>query len=256
MNFPQSAPPDLPPLVIRSADLPRHGTIVPFRGSQADGYYDPPHTHDRAQFSYRIEGFSIVRIADRRIFLPLGRGVWIPADVVHEVTCRGPAAYNAFYAAPDLAPQPDTVRVMEVSDLLHALIEALIEEGSDAAPDRQGPMCNLILNEIERATDVAGTAPIMPQSPRLRDICEELVRQPAQRLDLDVWAVRAGMSRRTFTRAFRQETGLSPGKWYQQLRMDHIDRLLEQGVTLQQAAFRLGYSSSASLGRAYGRAGR
>lgn len=244
----------LPAVGIRSADLSRDRTVIAFRGRQADGYYDPPHTHDRGQFSYRIEGFSVVNASGRHIFLPPGRGVWIPAGVVHEVTCRGPAAYNAFYVDRAASRQPETVRVIAVSPLLHALVECLLDEDSARHRDRHELVAALILDEIARADDVGATAPVMPLSPRLRALCDGIYAEPARSLDLDAWAAEAGMSRRTFTRTFRDETGLSPGKWHQQLRMHHVDGLLARGLTLQQAAFHLGYSGVASLARAYGRA--
>lgn len=253
MNRAKSRTDRLPAVEVTSAGLRRDGTIVAFRGRQSDGYYDPPHTHDRGQFSYRIEGFSVVQAPGRSIFLPPGRGVWIPAGVVHEVTCRGPAAYNAFYVAPSAAPQPESVRVIAVSPLLHALVECLLNEEAPVRTERHALMAQLVLDEIGQAADIGATAPVMPQSSRLRALCDRLYMDPASPLDLDAWAADAGMSRRSFTRAFREETGLSPGKWHQQLRMHHVDGLLAQGLTLQQAAYQLGYSGVASLGRAYNR---
>jgi AraC-like DNA-binding protein/mannose-6-phosphate isomerase-like protein (cupin superfamily) len=246
--------PDMPPVEIRSLAMPRNRTIAPFHGRQANGYYDPPHSHDRAQFSYRIEGYSIVQAGGRRIFLPPGRGVWIPAGVEHEVTCRGPAAYNAFYVDIEAIPQPAEVRVITISPLLHALVEALLEETETSSIVRRQSLSNLVLDEIGRARDIGAISPLMPRSPRLRTICDALYKKPSQPLDLDGWAALASMSRRTFTRAFREETGLSPGEWHHQLRMHHVDGWLERGVPLQEVAYRLGYANTASLTRAYARA--
>lgn len=121
-----------------------------------------------------------------------------------------------------------------------------MEDGPDAA---RGDKADALSHSgRNRTADVAGTAPIMPQSLRLRDMCERIASEPGQPLDLDAWATRAGMSRMAFTRTFRLETGLSPSKWYQQLRTHHIDGMLEQGTTLQQLAFRLGYPSPAIWG--------
>lgn len=245
---------DMPRVELRSADLLQDRAIVPFHGRQAKGYYDPPHSHDRAQFSYRIQGYSVVQADGRRIFLPPGRGVWIPAGIEHEVTCRGPAAYNAFYVDPAATPQPKEVRVIAISPLLHAVTEALLEEAESTSTARRQRLSDIALDEIFRARDVGALAPVMPRSPRLRALCDRLYKDPASPLDLDAWAALAGMSRRTFTRAFREEAGLSPGEWHHQLRMHHVDGFLEQGVPLQEIAFRLGYASAASLTRAYVRA--
>lgn len=242
---------DLPPVSTRSADLPVSVALSVFSGRQDAGYHDPPHSHDRGQFSYRTEGFALVKAAGRAIFLAPGRGVWIPAGVVHEVTCRGAAAYNAFYVDGAVKPQPAEVRVIAVSPLLHALVEAMLMDAQDVA--RQQRLSDLILDEVMRASDVGMMAPAMPRSPGLRAICDQLSREPARPLDLDGWAHEAGMSRRSFTRLFREETGLSPGEWHQQLRMHIADTWLAQNVSLQKISFRLGYGSTANFTRAYAR---
>lgn len=243
----------LPPVVVdRSEALPVHG-ISPFSGQQAAGYYDPPHTHDRGQFSYRTEGFAMVKAAGRNIFLSPGRGVWIPAGVVHEVACRGPAAYNAFYVDAAIAPQPTDVRVIAVSPLLDALVGDMMSGKGRDDPDRSRLITNLILDELLRSPDLGSTAPIMPRAPGLRELCDQLSRNPGQLLDIDACSSAAGMSRRNFTRQFRNETGMSAGEWYQQLRMYFADAWLEQGLSLKIIAFRLGYSNTASFSRAYER---
>ena len=64
------------------------------------GYYDPPHTHEWAQFSYRLEGMAAIRAGEAAVVLPPGRGVWIPPGTVHEVSCRGPAPTPTARAGP------------------------------------------------------------------------------------------------------------------------------------------------------------
>lgn len=51
------------------------------------------------------------------------------------------------------------------------------------------------------------------------------------------------MSRRTFTRNFRQETGMSFVAWRQQLRMTQAAALLSAGQSSTQVAQTLGFSS-------------
>jgi AraC-like DNA-binding protein/mannose-6-phosphate isomerase-like protein (cupin superfamily) len=251
MNAQNLADRSLPPVEISSANIGADRAIHAFAGRQSAGYYDPPHQHDRGQFSYRTEGFATVKVEGRSILLSPGRGVWIPAGVVHAVTCRGPAAYNAFYVDGAAHPQPAEVRVIAVSPLLHALVEDAMLEQPGANGERQTFVTGLILDELARSPDVAAMAPVMPRSAGLRQICDQLSHDPARPLDLNAWAATAGMSRRTFTRTFREETGLSPGEWHQQLRMHFAETWMAQGVPLPKIALRLGYSSTASFSRVY-----
>lgn len=67
-------------------------------------------------------------------------------------------------------------------------------------------------------------------------------------LDLDQLARHAGMSVRTFTRRFREETGLSPGRWLALQRVEHARRLLETtDLPIDRVAAQAGFGTAASL---------
>jgi transcriptional regulator GlxA family with amidase domain len=69
-----------------------------------------------------------------------------------------------------------------------------------------------------------------------------------RRLPLTVWADRASMSVRTFTRIFRDEVGCSPGKWITQQRVDLARRLLETtDLPVDQVAAWSGLGTAVSL---------
>jgi transcriptional regulator GlxA family with amidase domain len=72
----------------------------------------------------------------------------------------------------------------------------------------------------------------------------------ADPLDLDAWADGALMSRRTFTRRFRERTGESPGRWLLRRRLELARTLLETTqLSMDEVAERSGLGSSASLRR-------
>jgi transcriptional regulator GlxA family with amidase domain len=65
---------------------------------------------------------------------------------------------------------------------------------------------------------------------------------------LDDLAGHAGMSRRTFTRHFRQEVGMSPGQWLTQQRIALARHLLEASdLPVDRIADRAGFGTAASL---------
>lgn len=67
-------------------------------------------------------------------------------------------------------------------------------------------------------------------------------------LQLDDLAGHARMSRRTFTRRFREEVGLSPGQWLTVQRVELARHLLEStDLTVDQVAERAGFGTGASL---------
>jgi transcriptional regulator GlxA family with amidase domain len=69
-----------------------------------------------------------------------------------------------------------------------------------------------------------------------------------QPLTLEQLARNARMSVRTFTRRFRDETGLSPGRWLVVQRVEHARRLLETtDLPIDRVAAQAGLGSAASL---------
>jgi transcriptional regulator GlxA family with amidase domain len=67
-------------------------------------------------------------------------------------------------------------------------------------------------------------------------------------IDLTELAAQARMSVRTFTRRFREETGVSPGRWLLAQRVEHARRLLEStDLTVDTVASRAGFGTAVSL---------
>jgi transcriptional regulator GlxA family with amidase domain len=72
-------------------------------------------------------------------------------------------------------------------------------------------------------------------------------------LGVDDLAHRAHMSPRTFARRFREATGTTPHKWVLGQRVGHAQRLLEQGLSVEEVARRCGFGSAATLRSAFAR---
>jgi transcriptional regulator GlxA family with amidase domain len=69
-----------------------------------------------------------------------------------------------------------------------------------------------------------------------------------QETDLAAMAAHARMSTRTFTRRFRDETGMSPGRWLAMRRIEHARRLLEQtDLPVDRVAERSGFGTGVNL---------
>lgn len=67
-------------------------------------------------------------------------------------------------------------------------------------------------------------------------------------LDLPALAAHARMSVRSFTRRFREETGVSPAQWLARQRVDHARQLLETtDLPVDEVARRAGFGSAVSL---------
>ena len=214
----------------------------------AHGFFDPPHQHIRAQLVYATSGVTILSTHDASSVAPPQRAVWIPAGVEHEVRCRGRVQLRTLYIASDAAPDlPTACQVIEVSNLLRELILAAgdlpIEYRLEGRDQR---IMDLILDEIRCARRIPLSVP-MPQNERLARICKAILADPSQHDALNDWADAAAMGRRTFTRTFRKETGMSFATWRQNVRLVDALSRLATGHSVTATALDVGYSSPSAF---------
>lgn len=181
--------------------------------SYADGEATGWHSHQRGQLLAAASGLMVATTEAGAWYVPAGHALWIPPGIEHDVAMRGPVRMTSAYVVAAACPRVPACKVLVTSDLLLAAIEALSAEPLlYDEHGRGGHLAALIVDEIGRAPDAALTLP-MPRHPRLLDLCNGLLAADGDRRGLDAWADAAGMSRRSLTRHFRAETGLSLVAW-------------------------------------------
>lgn len=227
--------------------VPRPVAVMPkgFAAGASTGH----HHHARGQVLYATTGLMMARTADRTWAVPTGHALLIPPRRPHEVTMHGRVEMLTAYVSPAAWRQVARAdcRVVRVSRLLDAALEAL--GGEPLLYDRRGRggrLAAIVLDELARAESAELTLPV-PAEPRLRAVCEALLRDPGLGHDLDGCAEIAAASRRTFTRLFRRETGLSFGEWRRRLRHIRSLELQAEGGAPKAIAARVGYRSARAL---------
>jgi AraC-like DNA-binding protein len=97
-----------------------------------------------------------------------------------------------------------------------------------------------------------GELPLMPvqqlhlplsREPRLKRIATALADNPADRRTLAQWADHVALSESSLARLVAKETGLTFGRWRQQLHLIVAIRELAAGASVQQVSADLGYES-------------
>jgi AraC-like DNA-binding protein len=102
---------------------------------------------------------------------------------------------------------PPHCQVVDATPPLRQLLAEAVTVALYAAETRAGRLMALLLDEMAAMAPLPLNTPL-PQDPRLARLClDAAAAQPDT--GLDAMAARAGMSRRTFTRQFRLQTGLA-----------------------------------------------
>ncbi len=209
-----------------------------------DGHRVPDHEHSRAQLLHAIHGVVLIKTRFGRWIVPPDHAMWIPAGIIHSVEMLGDVSMRSVYVVPEsIEGLPARLHVVAVSDLMRSLIVEAVKLPVKAVPSERALLVlNLILHEIPRLPERPLGLPF-PSDARIASLCRRFLAEPSPHTTIDVWAAWLGMSRRSFTRTFQRETGLSLSTWRQQALLFAALPRLADGEPVTSVALDLGYDS-------------
>ncbi|QHF44549.1 AraC family transcriptional regulator [Pseudomonas sp. S35] len=208
------------------------------------------HTHARGQFAYASCGALRMFTDQGNWVVPPQRAIWVPVGVPHEMHMRGDVVMLNTYLDDEAAARaglPERCQVFDVSPLLRHLLEAALAIGPAApASVRQYCVLTLLIDEMGAMPELPLSAPL-PSEVRLAAACQRFLEAPTQTLSIDDMADWSNMSRRTFTRHFLENTGMTFVAWRQQVCLLEATARLSHGVSITDVAFGLGFSSPSAF---------
>jgi AraC-like DNA-binding protein len=204
------------------------------------------HSHQRGQLLYTRQGCVRVMLADQLCLLPPSRAAWIPANTTHSAVMTDIVDYRSIYFRADIAAAlPTEVRVLNVSLLLSAVLEAItaadFEQGWQTG--RHAHLLGLCIDEIRTASCEPTLLPL-PADRRLARWVARLGQLPPE---LKILEREVGASGKTITRIFQRQTGMSYQQWRQQWRLMRAIELLATGQSLSRTAAELEFSSDSAF---------
>jgi len=206
------------------------------------------HQHRRGQLLYAARGVIVVSTPYGAWVAPPERAVWTPGGCRHSVRMVGAVSTRGVLIEADAPGCLGPVsRVIQVSPLLRSLLEtACLVEPEYSADSWDEMVMTLLMAELARAPTVPIAVPF-PRSPEMAAKCQAFLERPAPHDTIDRWCADLGTGRRAFTRAFRNETGLSFGAWRQQACLLIALPRLAAGEAVTTIALDLGYDSPAAF---------
>ncbi|OCX64653.1 hypothetical protein BFP70_11620 [Thioclava sp. SK-1] len=227
--------------------------VISLASDYPEGTWVAPHSHPRDQLLHALSGVVDVSTEQGNWRVPPETALWIPAGCVHAVEMLGPVRMRSVYVkAGHVTPAtglrtPQVPRVVSMSPLARALVLETIGIGNrDCLDRREQLVLDLLLHEIPRLPEQPLALPL-PRDPRLLRLCQAFIADPCAQVSLDGWAAQAAMSRRSLSRHFRQETGLTLDRWRQQACVMAALPRLVRGDPITQIALDLGYDSPAAF---------
>ncbi|MFD1327720.1 AraC family transcriptional regulator [Mycoplana ramosa] len=221
-----------------NADVLVHSNEIPH------GYVVPPHSHRRTQVLCVFAGVVLVATARGRWMIPPGHALVIPQGLTHSVEMYSDVSMRSIYILePRGRAASGAPEVLAVTDLAHHLLaEAIRLQGMDGDPHRAELVMALLVDEIGRLEQQPLGLPF-PASGRLAALCRAFLDHPVPGARIDDWARQLNLSRRSFTRLFREETGVSFTTWRQQACLFACLPRLASGEPVTTVALEAGYES-------------
>jgi AraC-like DNA-binding protein len=208
-----------------------------------NGVEAPMHRHRKGQLVLALHGGVTCVVPDGLWMVPPQCAVWIPSGVLHSnrVTANGRVCF--LFVETNAASLPDQCCTLAITPLVRELIEHLANLPPLYAVD--GPtarLASVLLDELAQMPIENLHLPISAHV-RLRQIADALTNDPSDRSTLAEWGQRVAMSERTLARLVKNETGMTFGRWRQQLHIVIALQRLSAGARVQQVAEDLGYES-------------
>lgn len=224
---------------------PGVGAIVVGNFPLASGEWIAAHSHPQHQVAWTRSGVLSVAVNDTYWVLPPTRALWLPAGVVHRTGATRDAVLCSLYLEPDRCdldwPTPTAVAV---DGLLAQLIGYL--NRTDLADDAR-------LRAEAVVLDLLRPLPVTPidvppaTDARVRAVTDALLADPADPRGLEAHARTIGVSRRTLTRLFVQDTGMSFDRWRGHMRLRAALPLLAEGQPVSRVAHTVGYATPSAF---------
>jgi AraC-like DNA-binding protein len=200
----------------------------------------PDHRHRKGQLVFTLGGGVTCRVPSGLWMVPPHCAVWVPGGMRHSNLATAKARLFFVYIEPELVGLPDRCCTLSISPLLRELIVELSDQVADDE-EREDLLTRVLLRELPRTAVQHLHLPLSPE-PRLKRIAARLAEDPSDRSTLE-WANRLALSESSLARLVVKETGLTFGRWRQQLHLIVAIRELASGASVQQVSADLGYES-------------
>jgi AraC-like DNA-binding protein len=200
------------------------------------------HKHRGGQFIVVEHGISHLRTDLGAWIIPARRVGWVPAGVRHASRAGGRGRGWVLLAPPGSSKAwPREVCVLQISALMQAALECLREE-EDHDVARSKLLWRVVAAEMRNAAPEPFEVP-MPSTAKILQAVQGLLKNPTLSKDLNELSQTAGMSRRSFTRHFRRETGLTFTHWKRAVIAHYAMERIACGDKVSSVAFEVGYDS-------------
>lgn len=204
------------------------------------------HEHKKGQLLYAPQGCMTFALDNSICILPPTKAVWIPPHTSHRAVMTNVVAYRSLYFDCSKYTCPDDIVMVEVNDLLKALIDKMALWEWDIEETKTQATSALFWEEFYQAKQFQFSLPL-PSDRRLTGFRKAMTKSDFIAPELNQLSQTVGASSKTITRLFKAETGMSYQDWRQQWRLLKAIELLCEERQVSDVAHCLEFSSDSAF---------
>lgn len=210
------------------------------------------HHHDMAVLGCMEAGIIGLRTDKESMVLSSGMMVFIPPFVAHNEVGMGTEVTGWYLCLPRdrISLMPKEISVLKMSDLLLHLCKKIVSWGPIKRSEKSPAQKRLVLTFLDELAEAATPDHLsipLPATAALCLVASQILANPGDMETIDHWAQVAAMSRRSFTKYFHEETGVSFVRWRQLVKLQQSLKFLADGKSVTEVALDLGYQNSSNF---------
>ncbi len=203
----------------------------------------PWHQHTRGQLYLLTHGMIALETQEQQWAMTAGSIGWLPPHCAHQaLACGNVAGWSLYLPEPYCSGLPEQPHLSTASGLIQALVERIALFAGQRLDAPQRRLLQVLRDEVRMQENTPLQLPL-PQDARLLKIARALLDEPADNRTQSEWAAWAGLSIRTLSRRFINETGMTFARWRQQARVIRSLEPLSRGEAVNRIAAEYGYDN-------------
>lgn len=222
------------PVLFRKCEMPENA-------------FYPVHAHAWGEFVYSFSGVVEITIDGKRYLILPNYGIWIPRNLPHQCFSKKRAFHCSIYVAEafcaGLSATPCSV---EISPLMRSMLQHLHGVPVCDNSEEYVRFLRVFIDQLHTAPCTGSYLPTAADE-KLASLLAELEENPADGRSAKELALSLGFTEKTFARKCKRELGVTLPEWRQRVRIIKALGMLEDGVSVEQIAFELGYSGASAF---------
>lgn len=211
------------------------------------GYVDTMHSHVWHQIIFPMKGLLQTKSGDYQYLAPHTSALFVPATLQHESIALSNTTFIGIYLNPLFCGlYKKKMRTISLTPFLRELLQEIRRICSHTDSQEETLHLLTVLHDQIHKEELLTFKLLLPKDRRLKLIFDKLSDEPALDWTLKIWGEKVGASERTLSRLFVKEFKTSFPLWRQHLRLIYSLSLLDDDLSIQAIADRVGYQNNSS----------